>query len=211
MKLLEIENLATNIKFFGSYLSAGTALVRNIGFYKAEVRMTQFTQIGLYSSMLRKIKDCNDMMASKYAGLRVVTPPGESPTLGHTELEIQVPVSGEMSMWPEEVTVGFYRILFPADIRILEDFISHGFDVLFALKKAIPPDCLDRGCMVMSSHMRGEQLGLATQLPCGCTYHSIPPAVLVGFYRTMSIIRKGEYNWDFDFWCEIHHGGKNDC
>jgi hypothetical protein len=205
MKLLEIENTATNIKFFGSRLITGTALVRNMGIYRAEVRMTQLTQFGLYSRMLGKIKGCNAMKASKYAGLRM-RGPGESPKIGHFQLEIQVPVSGEMSMWPDEVTMGFYRISFPASERIQEDFISHGFDVLFDLQKAIPPDCLKQGCMVMASHMRGEQLAIGTQLPCGCTHHSIPPAVLVGFYRTVSIIRPGDYNYELDCYCEFHHG-----
>lgn len=207
MKLLEIDNIATGIKFFGSRLIEGTALVRNMGIYRAEVRMTQLTQISLYSRMLHKIKACNAMMASKYAGLRVL-PPGKIPSMGHIQLEIETPVSGEMSMWPEEVTVGFYRISFPANKRMIDDFISYGFDGLFALQKAIPPDCSERGRIVMSSHMRGEQLSLATQMPCGCTHHSIPPVVLVGFYRIMSIIRDGDYNWDFGFFCELHHGEK---
>ena len=207
MKLLEIENLASRTQFFGSGLSDGAILVRNIGMYRVEVRLTELAQIGLYGRLLRKIKNCNAMKASKYAGLRVL-PPDERPKMGYIQLEVETPVYGEMSMWPIEVTMGFYRISFPADKRIMDDFISHGFDGLFALQKAIPPEYSKMGFMVMSSHM-DAQLSLGTHLPCGCTYYSIPPAVLVGFYRTVSIIRPGDYNKDLGFHCELHHGGRD--
>ncbi len=180
MKLFELENIATDIKFFGSGLAAGTALVRNMGIYRAEVRMTEFTQIGIYAWLLGKIKRCNTMKASKYAGLRFSGETGA----GHVQFEVEHPISGELTMWPQEMTLGFYRVSFPSGQQE-HDHINFGFNDLFLLQHVIPPEHSKAGCIVMSSHMPG-QLFADIFMPCGCTHYTIPNAIMVGFYRIIT-------------------------